>query len=394
MAERRSPKPARLREIRRLARNAEVAETWEPVTAARKRRLFGPLLYSTLAFSALCLLYLWVLRAAEWANRETHRATEVTPEKELATALAGLDAKTWQARVEGAKALGYLVRRYGPGDDWSVQRGAVVSALQKALSDQDGPMRAAAADALGSSPQAARAAKNELIAALNDQDITVRLSAAGALLTAGGDSEGPALRALADMVVDTIPGPEHVASLRMMVDAGKAGNRAAALAFALRLSDVDEPAPDQEISAASLLELEMLLPALEPLFKSDDPRRRTAAALAVASAFAGEPIGTTGRSNSSPAPVQIVWPLPYRFANTVTILEQAVTNTALELDLRESALTALVSIAAVRPLHRCGLALVRQLDHPDETIRLNAAKLLRRIDPSIVAGINIPEETP
>jgi hypothetical protein len=50
--------------------------------------------------------------------------------------------------------------------------------------------------------------------------------------------------------------------------------------------------------------------------------------------------------------------------------------------------------SAVRPLHRCGLALVPQLDHPEETIRLNAAKLLHRIGPSILGGINIPEETP
>jgi hypothetical protein len=52
------------------------------------------------------------------------------------------------------------------------------------------------------------------------------------------------------------------------------------------------------------------------------------------------------------------------------------------------------NISAVRPLDLCGLALVRQLDHPDKTIRLNAAKLRHRIGPSILAGINIPEETP
>ena len=101
-----------------------------------------------------------------------------------------------------------------------------------------------------------------------------------------------------------------------------------------------------------------------------------------------------GRSPSSVRPIQIVLPKPYRFTIMTTILEQAVSNTALELDLRESALASLDSIAAVGPLHRCRLELARLLDHPDVATRFNAATLLHLIDPATLAGINIPEETP
>ena len=225
MTNRRSLNPVRLREIRRLAGMAEAEETTAPVTRVRNARVFGPLFYSTLVIAAICLLYLGALRVAERVDRDSIRANEVNPEKELGVALARLRSSAYQPRIEGARALGHLVRRCGPGDDWSALWDKAVSALQKTLSDRDRPMRAAAAAALGSLPQAAVAAQKELIAALKDDDVTVRLAAARALLMIGDDSKTPALRALADLVAGPTPLPEVLTSLDTMVRDRQGGER-------------------------------------------------------------------------------------------------------------------------------------------------------------------------
>jgi hypothetical protein len=219
MTDRRSPNPARLGEIRRLARNAEAAETSAPRTAARKRRRFGPLLYSTLVLAAICIFYLGALWLEELADSAGRRPIKVDPEEQAGAALAKLAANTWQPRMEGAKELGDLLRIHGPGDERSAVRRLADPALRRALGDQAGPVRAAAAVALGVTPQTARAAKNELIAALKDEDITVRLPAAQALLTIGDDSKTLALGALAQLVADMTPLPERLASLDSMARA-------------------------------------------------------------------------------------------------------------------------------------------------------------------------------
>lgn len=177
MTDRRPPRLVRLKEIRRLACSVQAAEALAPLTAVRRRRLFGPLLYSTLVLAVICIIYVGTLRLKEQADSAGRRPIVVDPEKEAAAALAKLAANTWQPRMEGAKALGDLLRILGPGDERSAVRRVAVPALRRALRDHDGPVRAAAAAALGVGPQTPRAAKHELTAALIDEDITVRLAA-------------------------------------------------------------------------------------------------------------------------------------------------------------------------------------------------------------------------
>jgi hypothetical protein len=143
----------------------------------------------------------------------------------------------------------------------------------------------------------------------------------------------------------------------------------------------------------SILEPELLLAALETLFKSDDARQRTVAALVAVSVSlpannSMSSMGPIAQSGSSSAHMPTS-PGEYR-----AILEYAVSDMSLKLDQREAALQALNSMGARGPLRRCGLELARQLSKPSVSSRVAAAKLLHRIDPSILAGINIPDETP
>jgi HEAT repeats len=396
MTGRRPPTRILLREIRRLARVNEAAEMSALVTAARKRRLFGPLLYSTLVVAAIGLLYLGVLRVAQWTDHEVVRSAVVDPEQQLAAVLAQLGADMWQPRVGAAKALGDLLQQDRSSGDASRFRARAVAALRKALGDGDAPVRAAAASALGSLPQAALAAKMELIAALKDEDSAVRLPAAQAILKIGDDSKGLALRALADLVEDPIPLPERSVSLETMIKAGNDGQAAAVASFVRWLSNVEEPIGGSEIGDATLFELRMLWPALQPLLKSDDPRLRTMAALAAVS-VSMPPGALTGidevvaPTTSLPKPMSKL-PEPYRLG--FAIIENAVSDTSLEFDLRELALLALKSAPRPAAMHRCGLELARQLDRPDTASRLAAARLLHMIDPDTLAGINVPEESP
>ena len=351
MTGRREPNPVRLRGIRSLARATEAAEMSAPVTTTRKRKLFGPLLYSTLVVAAISLLYLGVLRVAEWADRQVVRSAVVDPEQQLAAALAQLGADMWQPRVGAAKALGNLLQQYRSGGVAPGFTARAVAALRKALGDGDAPVRAAAASALDSLPQAALAAKMELIVALKDEDSAVRLPAAQAILKIADDSKGLALRALAELVEDPIPLPERLASLETMIKAGNDGQAAAVASFVRRLSNVEEPMGGSEIGDARLFELRMLWPSLQPLLKSDDPRRRTMAALAVVSVLM-PPGALTGideavaPTTSLPAPMSKL-PEPYRLG--FAIIENAVSDTSLEFDVRKLALLELKSAPSLRP---------------------------------------------
>ena len=396
MTNSRSPNPARLREIRRLAGSALGADPGVPVTRARQRRVFGPLFYSTLVFGVVGLLLVGALRIGEWSDGEVNQYAEIDPEKALGAGLVGLGADAWQSRVESAKALGILLQRHGRGGDASGLNARAVAALRKALGDRDARVRAAGASALGAMPRIARPAKNELITVLTDDDSTVRLAAAQALLMIGDDAKVPALRALGDLVADTTPHPERTASLETMLQTGTEGQAAAVAAFVRRLSNVDDPIGEHDISNASLFEPQMLWPALGPLLKSDDPRRRTTAALAAVSVSwpRGAPAviaGPAGPSTSAPAPAPIS---PETYHQAFAILELAVSDPSLDFDLRELALKEFSSVRWAGPLHRCGLRLARQLELPDTAGRVNAARLLHLIDPDSLAGINVPDENP
>jgi hypothetical protein len=399
MTDRHSLNLVRLEKIRRLAHPMKPgpATAVAPPVRMRKRRVFGPLFYSTVVLAGITLPYVGAIRLAEWREREVKVPTDIDPERAIAVSVTALSSDDWQSRVKGAISFKALLQQRPPvGGNLSPSWERAVAALGTALEDPVGAVRAAAADAVGASPQTALALKNALIAALDDENSSVRLSAARALLNGDADSKTQALRKLAALVVDTPFIRERNAALETMASAGEEGQAAGVAAFVRRLSNVDDPLESGDYNCASMLEPQPFWLALEPLLKSDDPRVRTAAALAAGSiswppggpAAIAMPSGPD-TSPSSPAPITVA-----SFRSQFVILEQAVCDTSMSFELREQALNKLISGPMLVPLHRCGLALAHQLELPDTARRVAAARLLHMIDPDTLAGINVPEESP
>jgi HEAT repeat protein len=361
----------------------------------RKRRMFGPLFYSTLVVAAICLVYFALLRHDEMASRASYRSDEQDLAAGIASSVALLNAESKETRVQGANSLYAVLQRCGIGDDRSEVRNRAVTALRAALGDPMPSVRAAAASALGCSAQTALPAKTELTKALGDEDLNVRLATAQVLLGIGDDARALAFRTLAEIVSDPASPPERTASLRMMAGEGKEGQTAGVAAFVRRLSNVNAPVGSPEAQGASLLEPAVLWPALEPLLSSDSRRRRTTAALAAVLSWMPEAddlsnMRPTGASTSGRIPIQTI---PKTLRPAIALLEKAVSDTELEFDLRESALYALRSTGPRNAVHRCGIALAHQLEAWDIPMRVAAAKLLQLIDPETLAGVNMPDET-
>ncbi len=397
MTNRHSLNVVRLEKIRRLAHPMKPEPAAPVATAVRKRRAFGPLFYSTVVVATITLLYVGAIRMAEWREREVTVPSEIDPERAVTVAVTALGSNAWQRRVKGVLSLKALLQKRPPGSgNLSPNWEHAVAALGAALEDPVSAVRVAATDTVGSLPQTALALKNALIAALNDEDSEVRLSAARALLNGDPDSKTQALRKLAETVVDSPLIRERNAALDAMASAGEEAQAAAVVAFVRRISNVNDPLESGGYTCASMLEPQPLWLALGPLMKSDDPRMRTAAALAAAS-ISWPPGGPTAiavpggpnTSPSSPAPNSLA-----SFRSHFAILEQAACDTSMTFELREQALQQLISGSKLVPLHRCALALVHQLELSDTGRRVAAARLLHMIDPDTLAGINLPEESP
>jgi HEAT repeat protein len=362
----------------------------------RKRRMFGPLFYSTLVVAAICLVYFALLRYDEMASRASYRSVEQDLAAGIASAIVSLNAESKETRVEGVNSLYTLLQRCEFGDDRSELRNRGVSALRAALGDPLPSVRAAAASALGCSARTALPARSELTKALGDEDLNVRIVAARVLLGLGGDAKDLVLRVLAEIVTDPAsPRAERVNSLSVMVGEGKEGQTAAVAAFVRRLSNVEPRVGWREAEGASYLEWQMLWPALEPRLSSDSRRRRTTAALAAILSWRQEAknlwdMGPNGAPTSGRMPIQTI---PKTLRPAIALLEKAVSDKELEFDLRELVLYTLLSTGPRNAVHRCGIALAHQLEDPDSRMRVAAAKLLQLIDPETLAGINMPDET-
>ena len=175
------PSSGALEEIRRLAGIAGAEYEAEQAVVARKRKLFGPLFYSTLVLGAIATVYVGSVRVGELVEFGTNLPAS-NAESVFATGVAALSAKNWQERAAGARAIKASLLQFGAGDNRSASRVETVKALCGALADKEAPVRADAADALGTSQQLAEMAKSELTAALKDDDPTVRLAAARSLM--------------------------------------------------------------------------------------------------------------------------------------------------------------------------------------------------------------------
>jgi HEAT repeat protein len=369
---------------------------------ARKRKTFGPLFYSTVVVAALIAPFGVALQIQEWLSRETTAAAEVKPEVKVAALLPALNSDDPAARLQAIESLGALLRNYGPFDDTSGPRVEAIKALRMALRDQDPSMRAAAAESLGGlSRWGGESATGELTAALKDAEPTVRLAAAKALLTITAGDSAPALRVLTRMATDPFI-PDRIDIITAMTAAGEKGEDAAAGVLVTLLSNEDDALRADAANCLPALgqAAQRIVPALEPILKSNNPGLRFSAALAAMKAAPQE---------QRPNPL------------VLSVLERAVTDTSLSILPRQQAIAALYSgqgeefgvaggmpgfpagsvagwpspVADAREVfRRCGRELARQLDNDDEILRVTAARLLHMIDPDTLTGKTTPAKAP
>ena len=212
-------------------------------------------------------------------------------------------------------------------------------------------------------------AVGDLTAALGDEDDAVRFAAARALIRIGEDPAAP-LKTLAALVAYPPLLPERRFVVEAMISAGAAGEAAAVREVARMLADPEE---DLRLDAVDALPSLggfgiRVLPSLEPLWASSDPRVRFTTALAA---------------------LQLIAPGQTPDARIAPEMEAAVLDASQTFSLRDRALGALYTVAPAS-LRRCGRGLARQLDLDDLNARLAAAELLHRIDPETLAGKGVP----
>ena len=249
------------------------------------------------------------------------------------------------------------------GDDSNGHRGEAISALRRALKDEDASVRLAAAEALGTLARPGRPAAEDLTTTLGDDDQNVRFAAARALLRVGEGTEA-ALRTLSDLLADPALVPARNLVTQAMTAAGAPGEDALLRVIGAMLADPDEGARLDAVDVLPALGSLTARISLEPLWASPDPRVRFTAALAAERLAAP---GSTPDPRMAPA------------------LEAAVLDASHAFSLRGRALDVLYGISPAT-LRHCGRELARQLDLDDDDARLAAANLLHMIDPETLAG--------
>jgi HEAT repeats len=382
---------------------------------ARKRRLFGPLFYSTAVLAIVAVLYACWLKLNERLSEATTINPKPNVESELAGALSLLSRDAFNERHAGVASLANLLAKTGPGDFSAGQHAQIAAALASALKDPDSNVRALAASGLANFVGSARQASAALSAALTDDDPDVRYNAAGALLRVGDELTAPALAALSSLVI----GEEQPAQadrariLNSMAAAGPAGIDAALAALKQLFASRDPGIRRVAVMCALQLDPSIVDRArsdVELRLQDKDPEVRCAAAVTLLQcpgSAPGAPAGSGGgsgmmampgaaggmspmgmamilgrfypSSSSSPSPAAKQYP------QALEALEQAVADASLPLVLRSEAVSAL-QVHAAGSLRKCGLELARQLRDPERQVRLDAARLLHMIEEEALAG--------
>ncbi len=149
-------------------------------TAVRRKRMFGPLLYVTLALAALLTAAVQIGTGSLWLTAAARREYVPSPDQEAegqAATLSDASSETG-SRLRAASRLSGVLHRAVSGDETSGPRGGALMALRKALRDQDHDLAIAAAGALASLWQHGRSAAGDLEAALDAEDQVLQLAAA------------------------------------------------------------------------------------------------------------------------------------------------------------------------------------------------------------------------
>lgn len=262
---------------------------------SRKRKIFGPMLFGTLALAFVVLvgLGLWNL----WPRWRQYREMRA-----LAGELRSPDVLvSWQAADQlaraGAAGIPWLVeamRNRDPGvrllavsalgRTMPLPREAI-PALVVCLRDTEVRVRRQAADALGRFGPEAAAATDDLTRALRDRDLIVRFRAARALARIGGAAVEPARRALLDLLAD--PVINQIPNLTVVVPViRRLGPKAEAEAIATLIPLIDARDPLIRRTAIEYLEefgpsARVAIPALKRALHDQDLLARCLAASAL-----------------------------------------------------------------------------------------------------------------
>ncbi len=377
---------------------------------ARKRRIFGPLTYVTLALAALACAYsghaiyrseldAWLeLRWATAQIRSDDPAKRTAAENilagqpagvarphflallddpraevrehgvralirtsgdpaELASALvASADDKEVAVRLEAAKGLGEALRlirdlRFAKPPAAEIKPSAL-RALRKLLGDPEPEVREEAAEALEhAGPDDASVAS--LGSALGDPVPGVRLAAIRALLTLRGKDDEPAVGALVGLVADPRPRIDRALCAQVLTRVGDRANERAVLGLAGLLSSEDGAVRSEALECLQSIgpRARAALPALETLFGDGQAQDRHVAVDVILAI------------------------LPEKDPKALALRLGAIGDPNLPVDHRVASIQQLRRVD-VSKLPEVATILVGQLSDPTEDVRLSAYQLL------------------
>jgi hypothetical protein len=360
--------------------------------------MFGPLTYFMLAVATIAVpIGISLQIAARVSLYQAQPPAPVDPDLRLANILDTLEKGDPPARIGAIASLGEFSMIYGYVATAAKTRAKASAALIGLLKSPEPTERASAAEALGRLALNDDSAVPELTALLKDNDQTVRFAAASALIRLEKDKDvhARALGVLTEMAEDEFA-DDRKSVLSSLWNSGEPGQTVVLKALSRLLASKDPFGQSEGIRLTEFLQIgsDRLLPVLAPLLKSTDVQTsRAAAEVIVRAGFSENP----GQGAPDPA--------------LISVLERVVVDTALPLDNRVSALSALTQSGfdarmgmgagmagmggAAPPwawpaLRRCALELARQLDHKTLDTRIAAGTLLHMIDPETLAGKNLP----
>lgn len=216
---------------------------------------------------------------------------EADPSKLIPVLIVAAGDDHEEVRIEAARGLGAMARHapQGIGEPPVNSRGPNPSAsgeciltLRSLLKDRESSVRAMAADSLARfRPNAEMRA--DLIAAMRDGDRDVRFAAARALLKLPGTDQGMTLHMLITLLVDPEPIPDRSEILDILNRAGEGASNQAITALIGMLSRGDPLVLPDVIDCLRSVgpRARGALPALEALFKDENPDLRASSGIAI-----------------------------------------------------------------------------------------------------------------